>query len=220
MGTVPIGTGELRRIHSRVSWMFRPVERSMTVSAPHRVAQVIFSTSSSIEERDGRVADVGVDLDEELAADGHRLGLRMVDVGRNDRPAARDLVAHELGRHVLADRDELHLARDLALLRVVHLGDVAPPAQGLARPREREGGGVLVRRGDTRVVRPARQDPGTAQLRQPALQVDRRRRVRVRPRRVVDAKRGVDLRLAPHPARGRFSAISRNGTRIPPGPGT
>lgn len=47
---MPIGTGELRRTHSRVVWMFRPVERSMTVSAPQRVAQVIFSTSSSIEE--------------------------------------------------------------------------------------------------------------------------------------------------------------------------
>ena len=50
MGTVPMGTGELRRIHSRVSWMFFPVERSMTVSAPQRMAQTIFSTSSSIEE--------------------------------------------------------------------------------------------------------------------------------------------------------------------------
>src|SRR5919197_4356434 len=50
MGTVPIGTGELRRIHSRVSWMHLPVERSITVSAPQRVAQVIFSTSSSMEE--------------------------------------------------------------------------------------------------------------------------------------------------------------------------
>lgn len=47
---MPIGTGELRRIHSRVVWMLRPVERSITVSAPQRVAQVIFSTSSSIEE--------------------------------------------------------------------------------------------------------------------------------------------------------------------------
>ena len=45
-----MGTGELRMIHSRVSWMFRPVERSMTVSAPQRMAQRIFSTSSSIEE--------------------------------------------------------------------------------------------------------------------------------------------------------------------------
>jgi hypothetical protein len=46
---VPIGTGELRRIHSRVSWMFLPVERSITVSAPQRVAQRSFSTSSSME---------------------------------------------------------------------------------------------------------------------------------------------------------------------------
>ena len=30
--------------------MLRPVERSITVSAPQRIAQTIFSTSSSIEE--------------------------------------------------------------------------------------------------------------------------------------------------------------------------
>src|ERR687885_1122664 len=45
-----MGTGEFRRIHSRVACMFLPVDRSITVSAPHFVAQVIFSTSSSIEE--------------------------------------------------------------------------------------------------------------------------------------------------------------------------
>src|SRR3954452_14543425 len=43
-----MGTGELRMIHSRVAWIFFPVERSMTVSAPHLVAQRIFSTSSSM----------------------------------------------------------------------------------------------------------------------------------------------------------------------------
>src|ERR1035437_6090989 len=37
-------------IHSRVGWMSGPVERSMTVSAPQRVAQVSFSTSSSMDE--------------------------------------------------------------------------------------------------------------------------------------------------------------------------
>ena len=47
---VPIGTGELRMIHSRVSWMFLPVDRSITVSPPQRIAQSIFSTSSSIDE--------------------------------------------------------------------------------------------------------------------------------------------------------------------------
>jgi hypothetical protein len=34
---VPIGTGALRRIHSRVVWMLRPVDRSITVSAPQRI---------------------------------------------------------------------------------------------------------------------------------------------------------------------------------------
>src|SRR3970040_1559298 len=50
MGTVPIGTGELRMIHSRVSWMCLPVDRSITLSPPQRIAHVIFSTSSPIEE--------------------------------------------------------------------------------------------------------------------------------------------------------------------------
>src|SRR6056297_1644592 len=45
-----MGTGELRMIHSRVLWMLRPVERSITVSAPQRIAQTSFSTSFSIEE--------------------------------------------------------------------------------------------------------------------------------------------------------------------------
>ncbi len=45
-----MGTGELRSTHSRVVWMLRPVDRSMTVSAPQRVAHVILSTSSSMEE--------------------------------------------------------------------------------------------------------------------------------------------------------------------------
>ncbi len=37
-------------IHSRVSWMFFPVDRSITVSAPHSVAHRSFSTSSSIDD--------------------------------------------------------------------------------------------------------------------------------------------------------------------------
>jgi hypothetical protein len=37
-------------IHSRVSWMCLPVDRSITVSAPQRIAQVIFSTSSPMPE--------------------------------------------------------------------------------------------------------------------------------------------------------------------------
>ena len=37
------------------------------------------------------VADVGVDLHQEVAADDHRLELEVIDVGRDDRAAARDL---------------------------------------------------------------------------------------------------------------------------------
>src|SRR5947199_8841 len=50
MGTVPIGIGALRKIHSRVVWMLRPVERSITVSAPQRIAHTILSTSSSTDD--------------------------------------------------------------------------------------------------------------------------------------------------------------------------
>ena len=47
---MPIGTGELRKIHSRVVWMLRPVDRLITVSAPQRIAHTILSTSSSTDD--------------------------------------------------------------------------------------------------------------------------------------------------------------------------
>ena len=78
------------------------------------------------------VADVGVDLHQEIAADDHRLELEVADVGRDDRAAARHFVADELGRQPLADGDELHLRRDLAFARVVQLRDA-----GVALPRSR-----------------------------------------------------------------------------------
>ena len=45
-----------------------------------------------------RVADIGVDLGEEVPADDHRLELGVVDVGGNDGAPARDLAAHEFRR--------------------------------------------------------------------------------------------------------------------------
>ena len=110
--------------------------------------------------RHRRVADVGVDLHQEVAADDHRLELGVVEVGRDDGAAARDLVAHELRRHVLADGDEAHLLGDLAAPRVVHLREVAVAARDRAL------------------------DPGLAQLGQPVAHV-----VALRARGVVDAQR-------------------------------
>ena len=53
--------------------------------------------------RHGAVADVGVDLHQEIAADDHRLGFRVIDVRGNDGAAARDFVAHEFGRDLAWD---------------------------------------------------------------------------------------------------------------------
>ena len=47
--------------------------------------------------RDGAVADVGVDFHEEVAADDHRLGFGVIDVGRDDGAAGGDFAADELG---------------------------------------------------------------------------------------------------------------------------
>ncbi len=107
-----------------------------------------------------RVADVAVDLHQEVAADDHRLQLRVVDVGGDDGATAGDFVTDEFGGdflgdagtealarvlliqqaggamllqlHVLADGDVFHLGRDDALTRIVHLADV-PARLGAAR---------------------------------------------------------------------------------------
>jgi hypothetical protein len=70
------------------------------------------------------VADVRVDLAFRGEADGHRLQLRVPDVGGDDHPAARDLVADPLHRQALARGDVGHLLRHGALTCVVQLRDV------------------------------------------------------------------------------------------------
>ncbi|CEG08972.1 hypothetical protein BN961_02393 [Afipia felis] len=82
---------------------------------------------------DGGVADVGVDLGQEVAADDHRLQLGVVDVAGDDGAAARDLAAHEFRgdeqRHFGAERFTVGAGgfRALKLLlaaEVLALGDV------------------------------------------------------------------------------------------------
>src|SRR5690606_13778596 len=43
-----------------------------------------------------RIADVAVDLHQEVAADDHRLGFRVVDVGGNDGATPSHLITYEL----------------------------------------------------------------------------------------------------------------------------
>ena len=142
MGTVPMGTGELRMIHSRVVWMSGPVDRSITVSAPQRVAQVSFSTSSAIDD---------------VTAELPMLALTLV---RNLRPM---IIGSDSGWFTLAGMmalprvtssrtqhgieplpggDELHLRGDLAPAGVGHLGHrpILGPQDGKALAQERIGG--------------------------------------------------------------------------------
>ncbi|VUM29528.1 hypothetical protein PGKDCPLP_04316 [Stenotrophomonas maltophilia] len=125
------------QVHHRVT---APADR------PHQLLHLLGNARGN-----SAVADVGVDLGQEIAADDHRLAFRMVDVVGQHRTAAGDFVAHELRGDdlldrsaerlarvllqqpgiadrvqplVLADGDEFHFRRDDAAARVVHLGDV------------------------------------------------------------------------------------------------
>ena len=74
----------------------------------------------------GRVADVGVDLGQEVAADDHRLGFRVVDVRRDDRAAARDFASDELGRDFFRQCGAEALPRMLAAEQVGELVALRP----------------------------------------------------------------------------------------------
>ncbi|CAM2159159.1 200 kDa antigen p200 [Paraburkholderia tropica] len=76
-----------RQIHDRVA---APADR------PRHLVDFLAD-----RRRDRRVADVRVDLHEEVAADDHRFAFRVVDVRGDDRAAACDLVAHEFRRDFL-----------------------------------------------------------------------------------------------------------------------
>jgi hypothetical protein len=84
--------------------------------------------------RHGGVADVGVDLHEEVAADDHRLELEVIDVRGNDGATSGHFIPHEIGRQPLANGDEVHLGRDLAFARVGQL------RHRVAAPRRRAAG--------------------------------------------------------------------------------
>ena len=148
-----------------------------------------------------RVADVGVDLHQKVPSDDHRLAFGMIDVRRQDRTPARELVADELRLDALAQRDELHFARNLAAPRVVHLRHVRSRFRAPRSARRRKPQTVEL----THRISPApvdrrrvlefdgvaaRHDPRLAQRRQPAANVDGVFRIAVWPARVVERMDG------------------------------
>src|SRR3990167_2109743 len=116
-------------IQSRMLWMLRPVDRSMTVSAPQRVAQTSLSTSSATVESTAELPMLALIL---VGGDGggpaghflaHELGRREV----RDRGAEIVAVTHArsvlFAAQVLADGDIFHLVRDDPGAGVFQLGD-------------------------------------------------------------------------------------------------
>ena len=221
-------------IHSRVSWMCLPVERSITVSPPQRIAQVIFSTSSPIDEVTAELPMLALIFTRKLRpmiigsisgwlmfagmmarprATSSRTNSGVISAGMaapNDSPGCwrhqqlEHLLAGLAGRlqalevllalQVLADGDELHLRRDDAPARVVHLRDVPAGlrAARLAVQVEAQLGELRIVQALAPVARSragqhlgvaALVDPRLAQRRQPGADVDLRRRVGVRARR-------------------------------------
>ncbi len=214
MGTVPMGIGALRRIHSRVSWMFLPVDRSIRVSPPQRADQTIFSTSSSMLEVTAELPMLVLIFTRKLrpmimgSSSGWLMLAGMIALPRatSSRTNSGVMVVRQAGAeglaavlaqhlgvarigaqlvqpHVLPDGDVLHLRRDDALPRIVHLGDVAPrlgAARGAevleAEVRQVRVGLAAVPEGGTGTGQGLRiaagLDPGGADVRQPGHEVD------------------------------------------------
>ena len=111
------------------------MERSITVSAPHRSAQRSFRTSSSVPEETGEAPMLALILvrDARPMAIGSRLIAAMDPVGRNDHPPGGDFVAHLLGSQVrLALGDAAHFRGHRAQLgRVPTASPGEKPAGGI-----------------------------------------------------------------------------------------
>ena len=76
--------------------------------APSHLFDFIFNRAG-----DSAVTDVGIDLDQKIPADDHRLGFRMIDVRRNNRAPSRNLVADELWSDVFRNGGAEGFARML-----------------------------------------------------------------------------------------------------------
>lgn len=72
--------------------------------------------------RNGRIPNIGVDLDLEHASDDLRFQFQMPFVRNDDGPSSRHLGPYKLGIHALAMRDVGHFFGDDAPPREMHLG--------------------------------------------------------------------------------------------------
>ena len=93
---------------------------------PNAWHNACFSTSSSMEELTAEFPMLALNLHQEVATDHHRLELRVIDVGGNDRPnRPRSRSVRTRARPASRDRSKVHLFGDDALSSVVHLAVIA-----------------------------------------------------------------------------------------------
>ena len=143
----------------------------------------------------GGVADIGVDLGEEVPADDHRLGFGVIDVGWDDGAAARDLVPHKLRRHEERQRraEALPVGEPrLSLLGLLHATEIFAMRDIDHLLGDDAGAGEFElghRAFAIGIGGAPRGDPLCAQARLPALDVDGGVRVGIGTGRVVHAER-------------------------------
>ncbi len=73
------------------------------------------------------ISDVRIDLALKSDANPHRLEVSVIDIGGNNRAPPCDFAAHELRIQFFSLRDVLHLFRNHALPRQMHLRHIAIP---------------------------------------------------------------------------------------------
>ena len=76
-----------REIHHRVT---APADR------PHQFFDLFVDARTEC-----RVADIGINLDQKIAANNHRLQFRVIDIGGNNRPPGSDFATHKFRRYAI-----------------------------------------------------------------------------------------------------------------------
>ena len=95
VGTVPLASltsARLTQLYCELETSGRYNGVGAPGDAPAHLLDFFFNRT-----RDGAVSDIRIDLHQEVPADRHRLQFQMIDVGGNDRAAARHFVANKFG---------------------------------------------------------------------------------------------------------------------------
>ena len=115
-----------------------PFPRLMDIRARRKIHHSVCTPESSpakllylfLNRRcDGRISDIGVDLNLEVPANNHRFDFRMINVCWDDCTAPGYLIPYKLRLDTFSYRHEFHFGSDFAPARVGHLGHRRTPTE-------------------------------------------------------------------------------------------